>query len=73
MRKKPYTQIGVRRKKCWRCVVRRAEFQWNACADGQFRPICVRCDVALNELVLRWMRDPDWKEKIARYRKEKLA
>jgi hypothetical protein len=67
VRRKPYTEIGVRRLKCFRCG-QRAEHQWNVCADGCHRPICVECDVALNELVLRWMGDKDWKEKIRRYR-----
>lgn len=68
MRKKPYTAIGIRRLKCFRCKGP-AVHQWNACADGQYRPLCLACDVALNALVLRWMRDPDAKAKIARYRK----
>lgn len=68
MRTRPYTQIGIRRIKCFRCGDR-AEHQWQICADGnQYRPICLRCDVTLNAMVLRWMRDPKAKEKIARYR-----
>lgn len=70
-RRKPYTSIGIRRLKCFRCT-RRAEYQWNACSDKSFRPICTRCDVALNALVLRWMRHPDAAQLIAAYRKEKL-
>lgn len=72
MRKRPYTQIGIRRVKCFRCS-RPAEYQWQVCADGrQYRPLCPRCDVALNALVLRWMRDPEAAEKIARYRAQTL-
>lgn len=57
--------------RCFRCP-RRAATQWNICADGNsFRPICLPCDVALNSLVLRFMRDPDRNEKIARYRAAK--
>jgi hypothetical protein len=64
----PYTSIGVRRLKCWRCRKRRAVHQWQICADGnRWRPICERCDVALNALVLRFMRDPDAARKAKRY------
>lgn len=67
MRKRPYTQIGIRRLKCFRCGAQ-AVHQWQVCADGnQYRPLCLRCDVALNRLVLRWMRDPEASAKIARY------
>jgi hypothetical protein len=33
-----------------------------------FRPICRDCDVALNELVLRWAGDPHVEEKMRAYR-----
>jgi hypothetical protein len=70
-RKKPYTEIGIRRLKCFRCGGR-ARFQWAICADGNvFRPLCARCDVALNALVLRWMRDPDRIAKMDAYRRSK--
>lgn len=43
MRKKPYTVIGIRRMKCFRCG-RPARHQWQICADGsQYRPICGAC------------------------------
>jgi len=35
-----------------------------------YRPLCLACDVALNELVLQWMGFPDWQEKIARYKEQ---
>lgn len=55
MRKKPYTETGIRRLKCFRCGAR-AQFQWSICADlNQYRPICLECDIALNELVLEFM------------------
>jgi hypothetical protein len=63
----PYMERGIVRKRCIRCGDK-ARFQWNVCADDGYRPICAECDVALNELVLCWMGDPDWKPKIARYR-----
>jgi len=69
MRNKPYTQIGIERLKCFRCK-NRAFHQWNICSDnGVYRPICKQCDIALNELVLRWMGFKDWKNKIKIYEK----
>lgn len=68
MRKKPYTEIGIRRLKCFRCQAR-AEFQWEICSDGNtWRPICKECDIALNEMVLKWMGFKDWESKIENYR-----
>jgi transcription elongation factor Elf1 len=70
MRRKPYTKIGIRRLRCLRCG-RPAVHQWQICADGNvYRPICQRCDLALNDLVMRFMRLPDREEKLARYRKK---
>lgn len=72
-RREPYTEIGVRRLPCVRCG-QPARFQWNVCADGNlFRPICTACDIALNELVLTWMGDPEAAEKIVAYRQAKGA
>ena len=69
MRKAPYTEIGIRRKKCFRCG-HQAKFQWQICADGnQYRPICEECDIALNETVLKFMGFADWKNMIAEYKK----
>ena len=66
---KPYTQVGIRRLPCFRCN-RPAEYQWQICADGNvWRPLCVRCDIAMNDCVLRFMRDPDREEKMREYRK----
>lgn len=54
-RKKPYTQIGITRVPCVRCGKPSAH-QWQICADGnQWRGICLRCDVALNRLVMRFI------------------
>jgi hypothetical protein len=69
-RRKPYTEAGIRRLPCFRCGAP-AEHQWQICSDDSlYRPICVACDVALNELVLRWMGFPDWEAKIERYKAE---
>lgn len=66
-RKQPYTEAGVRRLGCVRCDAP-AVFQWQCCADGNiWRPICPPCDVELNAVVLKFMRDPDVVEKVAAY------
>lgn len=70
-RAKPYTEVGVRRLKCIRCS-RQAVFQWSICADGNnHRPLCVRCDIALNRMVLRWMRHPEADALANRYAESK--
>ncbi len=69
MRKKPYTEIGILRKKCFRCSAR-AKFQWQICADDNiWRPLCADCDIKLNEMVLRFMKFKNWKKKVEDYRK----
>ena len=72
MRKKPYTTTGIRRKKCFRCK-NRAIHQWQICSDqNQYRPICLDCDIALNELVLKWMGFDDWERKLESYVKSQM-
>lgn len=67
-RKTPYTRIGVKRLKCFRCG-NKAEHQWQICSDNNtYRPICVECDIALNELVLKWFGFKDWETKIVAYK-----
>ena len=68
VRRTPYTQIGIRRIACTRCGAKPGVHQWQTCADGNvWRVVCARCDVALNRLVLRWMRFTDWRELSNRY------
>ena len=58
-RREPYTQIGIRRMRCARCG-ERARYQWQVCADhNTWRPICERCDVELNRMVLEWIGHPE--------------
>ena len=72
-RKEPYTDKGVRRCKCVRCG-QSARFQWSACADNNlWRPICLECDIALNRMVLKWMGDPEARNKTDRYAARKRA
>lgn len=72
MRRKPYTVIGIKRLKCFRCGGVPNQ-QWQICSDGnQYRPLCVKCDIALNKLTLKFMKFSDWKDKLARYTKKML-
>lgn len=67
-RTKPYTQLGIKRLRCFRCGARRPTQQWNICSDGnQYRAICDACDVALNRLVLVFMGFPNVDEMMRRY------
>ena len=70
MRKTPYTQIGIERLKCFRCKKRKANQQWGICADNNiWRPICILCDIDLNEMALKFMKFKDWKSKLNEYKK----
>lgn len=72
-RRTPYTEAGIRRLRCYRCRKRRASQQWQICADRNvYRAVCTECDIELNELVLRWVGDPNADAKLARYR-ERMA
>ncbi len=67
-RREPYTEEGVKRLPCTRCG-EPAMHQWNVCSDWNLhRPICKQCDIELNLLVLWFMRDPDWQQKIDAYK-----
>jgi hypothetical protein len=69
-RKIPYTKIGIKRLKCFRCGAP-AFYQWQICSDGNvYRPICKKCDIELNKLVLQFMKFPDWEEKMKKYIKK---
>lgn len=71
MRRKPYTKIGIKRLKCFRCG-ESATAQWQICSDGNtYRPICTKCDIELNTVVLKFMGFADWEEKIIRYTNKK--
>jgi hypothetical protein len=66
-RKIEYTEKGIRRLKCIRCG-RGAQCQWSICADGNnYRPICLDCDIALNRVVLKFMRHPHANQKADEY------
>lgn len=66
-RKKPYTALGIKRLKCIRCGLP-AKFQWQICSDGNnYRPLCVECDIGLNQLVLDWMGHPNAEQIVNKY------
>lgn len=68
MRTNPYTQIGIKRKKCCRCG-KQAATQWKICSDGnQYRPLCIECDIELNKTVLEFMGFKDSDKMIAEYK-----
>lgn len=68
-RKKPYSEIGIRRIACARCD-KPSVFQWQVCADGNnYRGLCASCDIALNRLVLDWMGHPEADQLLEAYRK----
>lgn len=67
-RRKPYTERGIRRVPCARCG-EPSRFQWQICSDGnRFRGLCVACDVALNEMVTRFVWGDSREAEIASYR-----
>lgn len=69
IRRRPYTVIGLARLPCFRCGGKPSIHQWQLCADGRaYRPLCEKCDVLLNALVLRWMRVKNWRAVMKRYR-----
>jgi transcription elongation factor Elf1 len=71
VRMKPYTAIGIKRKKCVRCG-HQASSQWQICAIGrQYVPICTACDIALNAQVLDFMDWPNIVAVMKKYREEK--
>lgn len=72
-RRRPYTELGIRRLPCFRCGQRPARYQWQVCADnGLYRPLCADCDVELNRMVLVWMNYPD-AERVAREYEARVA
>lgn len=71
-RKKPYTSIGISRIPCFKCG-KTAFHQWQICSDNNiYRPLCLECDIELNEFVLKWMGFEDADEKILKYMLENL-
>ena len=57
-RKKPYTEIGIKRVPCFRCSDPSVH-QWQVCAlNNDYHGLCKDCDFELNKLVLEFMGIP---------------
>jgi len=66
-RKKPYTDIGIKRIPCARCG-KPSRQQWQVCAnDNLYLGVCDNCDVELNRVVLDFMKVPNRKTLMKRY------
>lgn len=73
----PYTTAGIKRVPCARCGAP-SHANWNICADKvgnrtRFRAICRECDVALNEVAMRFMFGETRETDLAAYRADALA
>ena len=63
----PYSRDGIRKTPCARCG-KPSVHQWQICADKSiFRPTCRACDVALNEVVLKFFGFRNWRAKMKAY------
>lgn len=66
-RRKPYTELGVRRVPCARCG-KPSRHQWQICAlDNLYHGVCADCDVDLNAMVLQFFQVRGWRDKAAAY------
>ena len=58
MRRKPYTEIGIKRVPCFRCGKPSVK-QWQICSlNNEYKGLCWECDVGLNRIVLKFLRIP---------------
>lgn len=78
MRRRPYTERGILRVLCVHCKTAPASEQWKKdfCADNHevaWLPLCLDCDVALNEFLLRFFDVSDVESKMARYLESKKS
>ena len=66
-RKRPYTEIGIKRVPCLRCGVPSTQ-QWQVCSLGnKWFGICTNCDIKLNTYVLWFFGIKDSLEIINKY------
>lgn len=55
LRRKPYTDIGIKRVPCFRCS-KPSSRQWQICAlSNGYKGVCRDCDFELNKVVLEFM------------------
>ncbi len=58
MRRKPYTEIGIKRVPCFRCGKPSSQ-QWQICSmNNEYKGLCKECDIELNRKVLLFMDVP---------------
>jgi len=66
-RRTPYSETGIMRVPCCRCG-KPAIHQWQVCANGnRYVPVCLDCDIAINALVLEFMKIPQAADLMRRY------
>lgn len=54
MRREPYTKRGITRIPCYRCGQPSSQ-QWQICSlKNDWKAICTKCDIKLNEVVLKF-------------------
>lgn len=58
MRRKPYTERGIRRVPCVKCGAP-ARHEWRICSTNAYSAVCTTCDVELNRMVATWAFGPD--------------
>lgn len=69
-RSQAYTTDEIEKMSCCACAAK-AVHQWSCCANGnRYLPICIDCDVLLNEMALMVMRVPNRARLIATYRRK---
>jgi hypothetical protein len=75
MRRRPYTKRGIRRVKCSRVgCSNKAVHTFNICAvdRGIYYPVCVECDIKINEIVVRLIFGDKREDELRRYREAAL-
>lgn len=73
-RRREYTVRGIRRLDCIGGCGRRAFSTWSICADRNvLRPLCIECDIAINRMVLEYMRHPEVDRTMAAYERRVRA
>ena len=76
LRSQPYTEAGLARQKCVHCGQPATE-QWSLrpCAVGRtgWYPLCLKHDIELNGIVMRFLGLPDAEERLSSYIERKAA
>ncbi len=66
-RRKPYTDIGIKRVPCFRCGKPSVQ-QWQICSLGnEYHGVCTKCDIKLNKLVLKFFSVPNADRTVKQY------